>query len=106
MGLVVPVKARVGRSGGRYTIYIIDDSDNEFLRGFLGRRVTAHIREAGISVRVTLTLNKTFRTPRVMAYLPTAMDPTWARYYDRVFTVLIEIDGDVLQPIGPHSLGN
>ena len=103
MGLVVPVKARVGRSGGRYTIYIIDDSDNEFLRGFLGRRVIAHIRDVGISVRVSLTLNKSFKTPRVMAYLPTSMDPTWARYYDRVFTVLIEISEDVLQPVGTPS---
>ena len=92
MGLIVPTKVRVGKSGGRYVLYIIDEADNEFLRVYLGRRVIAHIRDVGISVRVSLTLNKSFRTPRVMAYLPSACNPTWARLYDREFTVFIELE--------------
>ena len=72
MGLLVPAKARVRRSGGKYVLYIIDEADNEFLSGYLGRRVIAHIKDVGISVRVSLTLNKSFKVPRVMAYLPSA----------------------------------
>ena len=99
MGFIVPAKARVGRSGNRHVLYIIDETDNEFLKEHLGKKVIVHIREIGISVRVSLTLNKTFRTPRVMMYLPTACDPTWAKYYDRMFTILIEVKEEETQLI-------
>ena len=64
MGLLVPVRARVGRSGSKYILYIIDETDNKSLMDHLGRRVIAHVREVDISVRVTLSLNKSLRTPK------------------------------------------
>ena len=99
MGLLVPARGRIGRNSTKYAMYIIDDADNTFLLEYTGRKVTIRIRDnCGLAFRARLSVMRTRRGPRVFAYLPSAFDPTWSRYYDKEIMVLIEISDQALQP--------
>ena len=100
MGLLVPARARIGRNSTKYAMYIIDDTDNTFLLEYTGRKVTIRIKDnCALAFRARLSVMKTRRGPRVFAYLPSTLDPTWERYYDKEVTVLIEVDVDTA-PLG------
>ena len=97
MDLLVPARARIGRNATRYALFIIDDADNTLLLDYAGRRVVVRIRDnCGLAFSVRLSVVRTRRGPRVFAYLPSAFDPTWERYYDREVTVLIWVGGDTI----------
>ena len=99
--MLIPARARIGRNATRYALFIIDDADNTVLLDYIGRKVTIRIRDnCSLAFSVRLSLVRTRKGPRAYAYLPSAFDPTWERYYDKEVTVLIEVDGDASYGVG------
>ncbi|GAB6945256.1 hypothetical protein [Vulcanisaeta sp. JCM 14467] len=89
-------KGRVGRRDGQYVLYL-DRYASELLKPYAGRRARVHISDgqSTISVDGTLSIEKSFRPPRIAVFLPRALNPTWQRLYDREFAVVIEVqEGD------------
>ena len=86
-------KARVGRRGGQYVLYL-DRSGSELLMQYVSRRARIHLNVGGtvLGINGTLSLDKSFRPPRIAIFLPKALNPTWQRLYDREFAVVIEVE--------------
>lgn len=70
-------KGRIGRRGGQYVLYL-DRYASELLRPYAGRRARVYISDgqSTISVDGTLSIEKSFRPPRIAVFLPRALNPT------------------------------
>ena len=89
-------KGRIGRRGGQYVLYL-DRYASELLKQYAGKRARVNISDgqSTISAYGTLSIEKSFRPPRIAVFLPKALNPTWQRLYDNEFAVVIEVqEGD------------
>ena len=87
--------ARVGRRGDKYALYLREDLSQELMKY---ARTKARVYIGGepnpLIINGTLAIAREFKRPRIVIFLPKALNPTWQRLYDKELVVVVEIQAD------------
>ena len=98
----IPAEGRIGRRGNeQYALYLDRTSFRLLLNEQIGplaknTHVKAEIKvitdkyPSGLRLRVRLTINKSYKPPRVTVWLPRSLNSTWESLYDKEVEVVIE----------------
>lgn len=99
----IPARGRIGKRGGQYALYLDKDS-SELLRdrrvGLLANNtnveavvnVITNKYPNGLRFKARLTVDKSYKPPRVTIWLPKSFNPIWEEHYNEDEEVVVTIE--------------